>query len=84
MAIVNCYDCGNQISINAGMCPHCGTSNTPMNERIYNENLEYETNMLLAESAAQEEAGKMAAYLMGAYAVGILLFMWFCVWLLES
>ena len=84
MAIVTCYDCGNPISVNAGMCPHCGTSNTPMNQRIYDENLEYETNMLIMENAAEEQAAQFTMYLMLAYLIGVLLFMWFCVWLLNS
>jgi|TARA_Y100000814_G_scaffold170202_1_gene124432 predicted ATP-dependent serine protease len=84
MAIVTCFDCGNPISVNAGMCPHCGTSNTPMNQRIYDENLQYETEMLLAESAAQEQAATITLYLIGAYCLGVLLFLWFCIWLLNS
>ena len=42
MALVQCYDCGNTIGQSAYVCPHCGSSDTPMNEKKYQEDREYE------------------------------------------
>ena len=33
MALVNCFDCGTPISVNADRCPKCGTMDTPMARR---------------------------------------------------
>ena len=33
MGLVNCFDCGTPISVNADRCPKCGTMDTPMERR---------------------------------------------------
>ena len=37
MGLVNCFDCGTPISVNATTCPNCGTIDTPMARRLVAE-----------------------------------------------
>ena len=54
--MVQCYDCGNTIGESAHVCPHCGSSDTPMNERIDQEDREYEKQIREGEKAEHKLA----------------------------
>ena len=91
MTLVQCYDCGNTIGQSAHVCPHCGSSDTPMNERIDQEDREYEKQRFENELLAHE--GYMKSKFPLAHLEGVLLylifgtiiggFLWLMVWFID-
>ena len=73
MGLVNCFDCGTPISVNADRCPKCGTMDTPMARRSAEEALDVKIQVQEMMDATDRDGWKQILYLFLATIGGLLL-----------